>query len=142
MRLYIYINQLNSACCRIWKLKDRTKKDGEGKQVRFKTLNDEHFKLMVKLNRKEFLASPLSEFMASIVMSSILIYSGSLILNTDSALTGEFLIGYIAVFSQLIPPAKAISEAFFRLKKGAASLDRINDVLGAEVEKDKNGLHF
>jgi subfamily B ATP-binding cassette protein MsbA len=73
-------------------------------------------------------------------MSSILIYSGSLILNTDSALTGEFLIGYIAVFSQLIPPAKAISEAFFRLKKGAASLDRINDVLAAEVEKNKNGL--
>lgn len=110
------------------------------KEERFKTLNDEHFRLMVKLNRKEFLASPLSEFMASIVMSSILIYSGSLILNADSALTGEFLIGYIAVFSQLIPPAKAISEAFFRLKKGAASLDRINDVLAAEVEKDKNGL--
>jgi subfamily B ATP-binding cassette protein MsbA len=98
------------------------------KESRFKTLNDEHFRLMVKLNRKEFLASPLSEFMASIVMSSILIYSGSLILNTDSALTGEFLIGYIAVFSQLIPPAKA------------ASLDRINDVLAAEVEKNKNGI--
>lgn len=113
---------------------------GKDKEQRFKTLNDEHFTLMVKLNRKEFLASPLSEFMASIVMSSILIYSGSLILHADSALTGEFLIGYIAVFSQLIPPSKAISEAFFRLKKGAASLDRINDVLTAEVEKDSNGI--
>ncbi len=112
---------------------------GKDKEQRFQTLNDEHFRLMVKLNRKEFLASPLSEFMASIVMSSILIYSGSLILHADSALTGEFLIGYIAVFSQLIPPAKAISEAFFRLKKGAASLDRINDVLAADTEKDTSG---
>jgi subfamily B ATP-binding cassette protein MsbA len=113
---------------------------GKDKEERFKTLNDEHFLQMVKLHRKEFLASPLSEFMASLVMSAILVYSGYLILKTDSPLQPEFLIGYIAMFSQLIPPAKAISEAFFRLKKGAASLDRINEVLTAEIEKDKNGL--
>ncbi len=110
------------------------------KNERFKTLNDDHFKLMVKLHRKEFMASPLSEFMGSVVMSAILVYSGYLILMTDSALTPEFLIGYIAMFSQLLPPAKAISEAFFRLKKGAASLERINHVLATEQEKDKNGL--
>lgn len=110
------------------------------KNERFKTLNDDHFKLMVKLHRKEFTASPLSEFMGSVVMSAILVYSGYLILMTDSALTPEFLIGYIAMFSQLLPPAKAISEAFFRLKKGAASLERINHVLATEQEKDKNGL--
>ncbi|MGB1038716.1 MAG: ABC transporter ATP-binding protein [Bacteroidia bacterium] len=111
-------------------------KDSESK---FKDLNDDHFRLMVKLHRKEFLASPLSEFMGSIVMSSILIYSGSLILNDNSALTGSILIGYIAIFSQLIPPAKAISEAFFRVKKGSASLDRINDILTSEIEKSGVG---
>ncbi len=113
---------------------------GKDKEEKFKSLNDDHFVQMVKLHRKEFLASPLSEFMASIVMSAILIFSGYLIIKTDSPLDPEFLIGYIAMFSQLIPPAKAISEAFFRLKKGAASLDRINDVLTAEVEIDKNGV--
>lgn len=111
-------------------------KDSESK---FKDLNDDHFRLMVKLHRKEFLASPLSEFMGSIVMSSILIYSGSLILNESSALTGSILIGYIAIFSQLIPPAKAISEAFFRVKKGSASLDRINGILTSETEKSGTG---
>ncbi|MDG2454323.1 MAG: ABC transporter ATP-binding protein [Bacteroidia bacterium] len=113
---------------------------GKNKEERFKALNDDHFIQMVKLHRKEFLASPLSEFMASLVMSAILVFSGYLILKTDSPLQPEFLIGYIAMFSQLIPPAKAISEAFFRLKKGAASLDRINEILAAEVEKDRSGL--
>ncbi len=108
------------------------------KEEKFKALNDEHFRLMVKLHRKEFLASPLSEFMGSIVMSAILIYSGSLILNENSALTGSVLIGYIAIFSQLMPPAKAISEAFFRVKKGSASLDRINEVLVSAPEIDTN----
>ena len=78
--------------------------------------------------------------MSSIVIASLLIYTGTLILNKDSALTGSFLIAYIAIFSQLIPPAKGVTEAFFRLKKGAASLDRINDVLMAETEKDTNGV--
>jgi subfamily B ATP-binding cassette protein MsbA len=106
------------------------------KQKQFQDLNDDHFRQMVRLHRREFLASPLSEFMGSIVMSSILIFSGSIILKGDSALTGSFLIGYIAIFSQLIPPAKAISSAFFRVKKGAASLDRINEVIMADTEVD------
>lgn len=106
------------------------------KKVKFKTLNDDHFRQMVRLNRKEFLASPLSEFMASIVLSSILIYSGSLILSEHSMLPPSVLIGYIAIFSQLIPPAKGISEAFFRLKKGAASMTRIQEILDTQKEFD------
>jgi len=110
------------------------------KEEKFKVENDDHFRLMVKVNRKELLASPLSEFMSSIVIASLLIYTGSLILNKESALTGSFLIAYIVIFSQLIPPSKGITEAFFRLKKGAASLDRINEVLMSEQEKNKGGI--
>ena len=106
------------------------------KKTSFKLLNDQHFGLMVKLHRREFLASPLSEFMGSIVISVILIYSGNLILNQESSLTGSFLIAYIAMFSQLIPPAKAITEAFFRIKKGSASLERLNEILVHPAEKD------
>ncbi|MFY0643269.1 MAG: ABC transporter ATP-binding protein [Bacteroidia bacterium] len=110
------------------------------KKSSFRGLNDQHFGLMVKLHRREFLASPLSEFMGSIVISVILIYSGNLILNQESALTGSFLIAYIAMFSQLIPPAKAITEAFFRIKKGSASLDRLNEILVHPPEIDSGGL--
>jgi subfamily B ATP-binding cassette protein MsbA len=77
--------------------------------------------------------------MASIVLSSILIYSGSLILSDNSSLPPSVLIGYIAIFSQLIPPAKGISEAFFRLKKGAASMGRINEILASNQEIDNHG---
>ena len=110
------------------------------KKERFKELNDQHFRLMVKLHRKEFLASPLSEFMGSVVISAILIYSGNLILNENSSLTGSFLIAYIAMFSQLIPPAKAITEAFFRIKKGSASLDRLNQILDFPAEKHSGSI--
>jgi len=111
------------------------------KKTKFSLLNNDHFRLMVKLHRKEFLASPLSEFMGSIVIASILIYGGNLILNEETSLTGSFFIMYIAIFSRLISPAKAITEVFFRVKKGAASVDRINSILIEESEDlDKNKL--
>ncbi|NNJ55953.1 MAG: ABC transporter ATP-binding protein [Bacteroidia bacterium] len=109
------------------------------KQTKFKELNDSHFTLMLKLFRREMLASPLSEFMGSIVIALILVYSGNLILTQDSALTGSFLIAYIAIFSQIISPAKALTEAYFRIKKGSASLDRVNEILDTPSEVANEG---
>lgn len=99
---------------------------------RFETSNQRHFRLMVKLHRKEFAASPLSEFMGSLVIASILIFGGNLILSNDVGLSGEYFIYYIVIFSQLIPPSKAISESFFRVQKGAASLERLEEIWHAE----------
>jgi subfamily B ATP-binding cassette protein MsbA len=112
---------------------------GKDKEAKFKTLNDSHFHLMLKLFRREMLASPLSEFMGSIVIAIILVYSGNLIINQDSALTGSFLIAYIAIFSQIISPAKALTEAYFRIKKGSASLDRVNEILESTSEIANDG---
>ncbi|MBT8326471.1 MAG: ABC transporter ATP-binding protein/permease, partial [Bacteroidia bacterium] len=109
------------------------------KQTKFKELNDSHFTLMLKLFRREMLASPLSEFMGSIVIALILVYSGNLILTQDSAQTGSFLIAYIAIFSQIISPAKALTEAYFRIKKGSASLDRVNEILDTPSEVANEG---
>jgi subfamily B ATP-binding cassette protein MsbA len=99
---------------------------------RFEESNQKHFKLMVKLHRREFAASPLSEFMGSLVIASILIFGGNLILSNEVGLSGEYFIYYIVIFSQLIPPAKAISESFFRVQKGAASLERLEEIWHAE----------
>jgi subfamily B ATP-binding cassette protein MsbA len=96
---------------------------------RFNELNDDHFGLMVKLHRRELAASPLSEFMSSIVIAMILVFGGYLVLNENIALSGEYFIAYVAIFSQLIPPSKALSEGFFRMQKGLASLDRIEHIL-------------
>lgn len=95
----------------------------------FDEKNDEHFRLSRRVFKREYAASPLSEFMGSIVISLILVFAGRLIINDDFGLSGEMFIMYIAMFSQLIPPAKALSESYFRLEKGMASMDRVNDIL-------------
>jgi subfamily B ATP-binding cassette protein MsbA len=109
---------------------------------RFNELNQEHFRLMVKLHRRELAASPLSEFMSSIVIAMILVFGGYLVLNESIALSGEYFIAYVAIFSQLIPPAKALSEGFFRMQKGLASLDRIEEIIHQpkENENDEGGI--
>lgn len=111
--------------------------NAEGKSSQhFDEKNNDHFRLTKKVLKREYAASPLSEFMGSIVISSILIFAGRLILKNDFGLSGEMFIMYIAMFSQLIPPAKALSENYFRLEKGMASMERINDILDAE-----DGIH-
>jgi len=105
-------------------------------QQHFEEKNEEHFRLTSKVLKREYAASPLSEFMASLVISSILIFAGRLIINDDFGLSGDMFILYIALFSQLIPPAKALSENYFRLEKGMASMERINEILDAE-----DGIH-
>ena len=99
---------------------------------RFNESNQKHFRLMVNIHRREFAASPLSEFMGSLVIASILIFGGNLILSNEVGLSGEYFIYYIVIFSQLIPPAKAISESFFRVQKGAASLERLEEIWHAQ----------
>ena len=110
------------------------------REERFDDLNDSHFKLMVKLHRRELAASPLSEFMGSIVIAAILVFAGQLILSGDSNLTGSFLIAYIAVFfSNHASRQKPLSESFFRVKKGEASYDRIQEILIQDEENLVSG---
>jgi subfamily B ATP-binding cassette protein MsbA len=101
----------------------------EMSQRHFEEKNNDHFRLSRKVLKREYAASPLSEFMGSLVIASILVFAGRLIIKDDFGLSGEMFIMYIAMFSQLIPPAKALSENYFRLEKGMASMERINEVL-------------
>jgi len=108
----------------------------EKTQNHFEEKNDEHFRLTRRVLKREYAASPLSEFMGSLVISSIMIFAGRLIINEDFGLSGEMFIMYIAMFSQLIPPAKSLSENYFRLEKGMASMERINEILNSP-----DGIH-
>ena len=94
--------------------------------------NNNYYRLMVKLFRLEYLAAPFSEMLGVITLIIILAYGGTLVLNSGTALSGEIFIFYLVVFSQLIPPAKTFSEAFFKIQKGVASLERINHILHSD----------
>ncbi len=105
---------------------------------RFDRNNDFFYRLMHKLYRREYLSSPMSEFIALSVISVILYFGGSVVIARE--MEGELLIYYLVVFSQIIPPARALSDAIFKISKGHVSLVRINEVLNApETVSDENG---
>jgi subfamily B ATP-binding cassette protein MsbA len=62
----------------------------------------------------------------------LIYYGGSLALKGTGNMSPDRLIAFVVVFSQIIHPAKAISQAWFNIQKGMASIDRINQVLEAE----------
>jgi len=98
---------------------------------KFDRMNDLYFRLMHRLYRREYLGSPVSEFISLMVIAVLLFFGGRIVISGEMG--GEMLIGYLVVFSQIIQPAKAFSDAFFKLNKGAASLERVNEILNAEI---------
>lgn len=82
-------------------------------------------------NRRE-LASPFSEVMGVAVVSGILLYGGSLVLNGQSDLTAAEFIAYIAIFSQVTRPAKDISNAFSGSQRGLASGERVLELIDTQ----------
>ena len=98
---------------------------------RFKLINNDYTKLMVRLYRKRDLASPLSEFLSVLVVTIVLWYGGNLVFEKGNFLDAAAFLVYLAIFSQLMPPAKSVTQAYYNIQKGAASVDRISQVLSA-----------
>jgi ATP-binding cassette, subfamily B, bacterial MsbA len=101
-------------------------------QAQFGTTNERYSKIFRRVARRAYLASPLSEFLATIVVMILMYIGGTMALKGSAAMTPAKLITFIAVFSQIIPPAKNITTASFSIKKGMASIDRLNQVLDAD----------
>jgi len=101
---------------------------------RFTGLNDDLYHVKNKMARRRDLASPLSEVMGVGVLCGILLFGGYLITRHSSyALAAEAFIGYLALFSQIINPAKSLSTAFYNMQKGSSAIARIEEVLKADV---------
>jgi len=110
----------------------------EQMKEKFFDTNNRFALLLRKVIRRRYLASPISEFLATIVLMVIMAYGGSMVLSGQSKMTGETLIFFLMVFSQLIPPAKNLTTAWFNVQKGLASVDRVDELLEADdkiVEK-------
>ena len=106
--------------------------------TRFRQTNNDYNRLMIRLYRKRDLASPLSEFLSACVVTIVLWYGGKLVFTPGNFLDAAAFLVYLGIFSQLMPPAKAITQAFYNIQKGAASVDRIEHVLSEpEVIEEK-----
>ena len=99
---------------------------------RFRSINSFYTRLMIKMFRRRFLASPLSEFFGTVVMMSILIYGGNLVLSSEGNMTSQEFMGYLIMFYLIIAPSKSFSTAYYNVQKGLASADRINQILSAD----------
>ena len=102
----------------------------------YEARNHGHFTAMRRMHRRESMSSPMSEVISLSVMALLLAYGGSLVIAGDSALSGDWFIGYLVVFSQVIPPARSLSDGYFRVSKGAASLERLQSLFESSTEVD------
>jgi subfamily B ATP-binding cassette protein MsbA len=100
----------------------------EGK---YRGINQKFFDIMVKIYRKRDLSSPLSEFLGVIILLVILWYGGKIVLNDN--MSASVFIAFTLLFSQIITPAKSLSKAWYNVQKGAASADRLGEIINAEV---------
>lgn len=106
---------------------------GAWSEKRFREENQVFTRIMNTITRRRDLASPLSEFLGSIVVVGLMMIGGNLVLQGQGGLNASSFIAYIAIFSQILNPAKSLSTAYYHLNKGLASIDRINQVLNAPV---------
>lgn len=105
-------------------------------QKKFNAENENLFHLKNRANRRRDLASPVSEAMGVTAVLCILYYGGRLVLANEGAMAlnaGDF-ISYIAIFSQMIQPLKALSNASYNIQKGSASIERIETLINENVE--------
>ncbi|MFQ3332508.1 MAG: subfamily B ATP-binding cassette protein MsbA [Thalassomonas sp.] len=100
----------------------------------FEKDSNEYKSIMTKLLRKKDLSSPMSEFLSTIVMVIVMWFGGQLVLNADGGLNAQEFIGYILIFSQIIPPAKSLTTSYYLIQKGSASAQRVYEILDAENE--------
>ncbi|MDB4924351.1 ABC transporter ATP-binding protein [Mucilaginibacter sp.] len=93
---------------------------------RFDQENVTYSKITKSMARRQQLASPVSEFFGIAMVSGIVLYGGHLIFTKDSSsLKPEEFITYIALFSQVMRPAKAISDSFSNIHSGIAAGERV-----------------
>jgi ATP-binding cassette, subfamily B, bacterial MsbA len=99
-------------------------------QLKYNTENNYLNKLNNKIAFRREMASPLSETLGILVLCVILWIGGNLVLHTQEIDAGTFIL-FILVFTQLLDPLKKLSQIFYNIQKGSASIDRINKILEA-----------
>src|SRR5258708_18610405 len=101
---------------------------------KFVELNDSLFRIRNKMKARRDLASPLTEVLGILILTIILYYGGMLVFNTHGkGFSGGDLFTYLAVFGMLINPAKTLSTSIFNIQRGAAAMERVEDLLKAPI---------
>lgn len=92
---------------------------------RFDHENREYSRITRSMAKRQQMASPVSEFLGVLMVAGIVLYGGSLIISGTGTLVASDFIVYIALFSQVMRPAKAISDSFSNIHSGIAAGERV-----------------
>ncbi len=98
-------------------------------QGRFLNLINDTRRTFNRINRRYYLAHPVSEFLGTALIAVLLWYGGGLILSEHSTIDAATFIYYLVIFYSIINPAKDLSKASYGIRRGAASLERIDKIL-------------
>ena len=103
----------------------------------FAKVNGEYRDHIMRVNIRQQMAHPMSEFLGTILIVIVLWFGGILVLDSGR-IDGPTIIFYLVMLYSIINPLKDFSKATYNIPKGLASMDRIDKILRAEVEiKDK-----
>lgn len=86
----------------------------------------------IRVNMRQALAHPVSEFMGTVLIVVVLWFGGSLILGEHSSIEAPTFIYYLTILYSLLNPIKDLSKASYAIPKGMASVERIDKILLAE----------
>ena len=115
-------------------------------QQKFDLENEQYRKSSKSIYNQRELASPFSEFIGVSVAVVVLLFASYLILNGDDALSAGTLISYLALYSQILQPAKNITTAFTSIQRGMAAGNRVLGIVDTPVtiseEKNAMPLHI
>lgn len=98
---------------------------------RFNGVTDAMRKRVSRVNLRQSLAHPVSEFLGTVMIMIVLWFGGTLILRGDSMVDAPIFIYFMVMLYSIINPIKDISKAAYSIPKGMASMERINKILDA-----------
>ena len=94
--------------------------------------NNRFYRISNRINRRQSLAHPMSEFLGTCVIVIVLWFGGTLILSNSSTIDAPSFIYYLVILYSVINPLKEFSKAGYNIPKGLASMERIDKILFAE----------
>jgi subfamily B ATP-binding cassette protein MsbA len=123
----------------------------EFQKSRFSAENRKYKTILTRIIRRRDLSSPLSEFLGVTIVAILLFYGSQLVFTGQ--LKPETFFAFIFAFYSIIEPAKLLSNAYYNVQKGLASVDRIEEMQllqneihnnqgDALLDKINEGIHF
>ncbi|WP_279170273.1 ABC transporter ATP-binding protein [Prevotella denticola] len=111
---------------------------------RFDKVNSQYRDDIMRVNIRQQLAHPMSEFLGTVMIVVVLWFGGTLVLGQYPIISGPTFIYYLVILYSIINPLKEFSRAGYNIPKGLASMERVDKILKAEVtiHDPENPIHI